>query len=98
MGLSPQIVLDDEAVHCYVKIDGALIDHQGCRSDTEVTYSAVDRDALFDVAAQYGVSEQDLFSDMSWGKDIVDDAFEVAAGLLPEEPRNEDVINRPSLR
>ena len=98
MGLSPQIVLDDKAVHCYVKIDDALIDHQGYRSDTEVTYSAVDRGVLFDVAFQYGVSEQDLFSDMSWGKDIIDDAFEAAAGLPPEEPQNEDVRNRPSLR
>jgi hypothetical protein len=89
-----QLVYTKGAVHCSVKVNNQLFDHQGEQYTGDAGLYVICRDELETFAGKHGVQTEDLLNDIAWATEIIDDAYECDKNSPPE--REPSVAHRLS--
>lgn len=86
-GVEPAIVWSQEQMHCYVKMDGMLFDHQGASPINGRNLLDVSRSDIASVAERNGLSRHEFDADLSWAGNILSDAASFIENNVSDQPR-----------
>jgi hypothetical protein len=85
-----QLVYSNRPVHCYVKVNDSLFDHQGANAFLEQQITAIDKEHFPALAEIYGVDSDTLMVDIDWAANIIADAGDNV--LMPTALHPENAI------